>query len=290
MKQYIDLCKHVLNNGSDRTDRTNTGTISTFGYQLRVNLEDGFPLLTTKKLHFKSIAVELLWFLTGSTNIKPLVDQNVRIWNDWPYAKFQKSEDYHGESMAEFVDRIKTDDVFALNHGDLGPVYGKQWRDFFGVDQITELIDDLKVNPFSRRHLVCAYNPAQKTDMALPPCHAFFQFYVSSDGRKLSCQLYQRSADVFLGVPFNIASYALLLMMVAQVCGYQPYEFIHTFGDVHIYKDHIEQINEQLTRTPKPLPKLILNPDVTDIFAFKYEDFTLVDYDPYPLIKAKVSV
>ncbi len=290
MKQYIDLCKHVLNNGSDRTDRTNTGTISTFGYQLRVNLEDGFPLLTTKKLHFKSIAVELLWFLTGSTNIKPLVDQNVRIWNDWPYAKFQKSEDYHGESMAEFVDRIKTDDVFALNHGDLGPVYGKQWRDFFGVDQITELIDDLKVNPFSRRHLVCAYNPAQKTDMALPPCHAFFQFYVSSDGRKLSCQLYQRSADVFLGVPFNIASYALLLMMVAQVCDYQPYEFIHTFGDVHIYKDHIEQINEQLTRTPKPLPKLILNPDVTDIFAFKYEDFTLVDYDPYPLIKAKVSV
>ncbi|MEA5017491.1 MAG: thymidylate synthase [Erysipelotrichaceae bacterium] len=290
MKQYIDLCKHVLENGSDRSDRTNTGTISTFGYQLRVNLEDGFPLLTTKKLHFKSIAIELLWFLTGSTNIKPLVEQNVRIWNDWPYAKFQKSEDYHGESMAEFVERIKNDDAFALKYGDLGPVYGKQWRDFFGVDQITELIDDLKTNPFSRRHLVCAYNPAQKTDMALPPCHAFFQFYVSSDGKKLSCQLYQRSADVFLGVPFNIASYALLLMMVAQVCGYQPYEFIHTFGDVHIYKDHIEQVNQQLTREPKPLPKLMLNPNVTDIFDFKYEDFTLVDYDPYPLIKAKVSV
>lgn len=290
MKQYIDLCKHVLENGSDRSDRTNTGTISTFGYQLRVNLEDGFPLLTTKKLHFKSIAIELLWFLTGSTNIKPLVEQNVRIWNDWPYAKFQKSEDYHGESMAEFVERIKNDDAFALKYGDLGPVYGKQWRDFFGVDQITELIDDLKTNPFSRRHLVCAYNPAQKTDMALPPCHAFFQFYVSSDGKKLSCQLYQRSADVFLGVPFNIASYALLLMMVAQVCGYQPYEFIHTFGDVHIYKDHIEQVNEQLTREPKPLPKLMLNPNVTDIFDFKYKDFTLVDYDPYPLIKAKVSV
>jgi len=290
MKQYLDLCNYVLKNGIPRQDRTNTGTISTFGYQMRVNLEDGFPLLTTKKVHFKSIAVELLWFLTGSTNIKPLVDQNVRIWNDWPYAKFQKSADYQGETMDEFINKIKTDENFAAMYGELGPVYGKQWRDFGGKDQITELIANLKNDPFSRRHLVVAYNPAEVENMALPPCHAFFQFYVSSDKKKLSCQMYQRSADVFLGVPFNIASYALLLMMVAQVCGYQPYEFIHTFGDVHIYKDHLEQVNEQLGRTPRKLPTLRLNPEITNIFDFRYEDLTLEGYDPYPLIKAKVSV
>lgn len=290
MKQYLDLCNYVLKNGIPREDRTNTGTISTFGYQMRINLEDGFPLLTTKKVHFKSIAVELLWFLTGSTNIKPLVDQNVRIWNDWPYAKFQKAPAYQGETMDEFINMIKTDDSFAAKYGELGPVYGKQWRDFNGKDQITELIANLKNDPFSRRHLVVAYNPGEVEDMALPPCHAFFQFYVSSDKKKLSCQMYQRSADVFLGVPFNIASYALLLMMVAQVCGYQPFEFIHTFGDVHIYKDHLAQVNEQLSRTPKKLPTLRLNPDITNIYDFRYEDFTLEGYDPYPLIRAKVSV
>ena len=290
MKQYLDLCKHVLANGSERLDRTNTGTISTFGYQLRINLEEGFPLLTTKKVHFKSVLVELLWFLTGSTNIKPLVDQNVRIWNDWPYAKFQKSIDYQNETIEEFVENIKSDQAFAAKYGELGPVYGKQWRDFSGVDQITELIKNIKNNPFSRRHLVVAYNPSQVENMALPPCHAFFQFYVSSDGKKLSCQLYQRSADVFLGVPFNIASYALLLAMVAQVCDLQPYEFIHTFGDVHIYKNHLDQVDEQLSRTPKTLPTLKLNPNIKNIFDFRYEDIELVGYDPYPLIKGKVSV
>ncbi len=290
MKQYLELCKHVLANGSERLDRTNTGTISTFGYQFRVNLEEGFPLLTTKKVHFKSVLVELLWFLTGSTNIKPLVDQNVRIWNDWPYAKFKKADNYHDETIDEFVEKIKTDQAFAAKYGELGPVYGKQWRDFSGVDQITELIKNIKENPFSRRHLVVAYNPAQVDNMALPPCHAFFQFYVSSDGKKLSCQLYQRSADVFLGVPFNIASYALLLTMVAQVCDLQPYEFIHTFGDVHIYMNHLAQVDEQLSRTPKPLPTLKLNPNIKNIFDFKYEDFELVGYDPYPLIKGKVSI
>ena len=290
MKQYLDLCKHVLANGSERLDRTNTGTISTFGYQLRINLEEGFPLLTTKKVHFKSVLVELLWFLTGSTNIKPLVDQNVRIWNDWPYAKFQKSIDYQNETIEEFVENIKSDQAFAAKYGELGPVYGKQWRDFSGVDQITELIKNIKDNPFSRRHLVVAYNPSQVENMALPPCHAFFQFYVSSDGKKLSCQLYQRSADVFLGVPFNIASYALLLAMVAQVCDLQPYEFIHTFGDVHIYKNHLDQVDEQLSRTPKTLPTLKLNPNIKNIFDFRYEDIELVGYDPYPLIKGKVSV
>lgn len=290
MKQYLELCKHVLANGSERLDRTNTGTISTFGYQFRVNLEEGFPLLTTKKIHFKSVLVELLWFLTGSTNIKPLVDQNVRIWNDWPYAKFQKTDDYQNETIDEFVEKIKTDQAFAAKHGELGPVYGKQWRDFSGIDQISELIKNIKENPFSRRHLVVAYNPAQVDNMALPPCHAFFQFYVSADGKKLSCQLYQRSADVFLGVPFNIASYALLLTMIAQVCDLQPYEFIHTFGDVHIYMNHLAQVDEQLSRTPKNLPTLKVNPNIKDIFDFKYEDFELVGYDPYPLIKGKVSV
>lgn len=290
MKQYLELCKHVLANGSERLDRTNTGTISTFGYQFRVNLEEGFPLLTTKKIHFKSVLVELLWFLTGSTNIKPLVDQNVRIWNDWPYAKFQKTDDYQNETIDEFVEKIKTDQAFAAKHGELGPVYGKQWRDFSGVDQISELIKNIKENPFSRRHLVVAYNPAQVDNMALPPCHAFFQFYVSADGKKLSCQLYQRSADVFLGVPFNIASYALLLTMIAQVCELQPYEFIHTFGDVHIYMNHLAQVDEQLSRTPKNLPTLKVNPNIKNIFDFKYEDFELVGYDPYPLIKGKVSV
>ena len=290
MKQYIDMCKYILENGQHRQDRTGTGTISVFGYQTRYNLEEGFPLLTTKKVFFKGIAKELLWFISGSTNIQPLVKDNVRIWNEWPYEKFKKSDIYNGETMEEFVERIKTDDEFARKWGDLGPVYGKQWRDFFGTDQLMNVIEQLKTNPFSRRHIVVAYNPAQVKDMALPACHAFFQFYVRADGKKLSLQLYQRSADTFLGVPFNIASYALLLTMVAQVCGYQPYEMVHTFGDLHIYNDHLEQINEQISREPRKLPKLIINPDVKDIRDFKYEDFQIVDYDPWPAIKGKVSV
>ena len=290
MKQYLDLCRWVLENGEKRQDRTGTGTISKFGYQMRINLEEGFPLLTTKKVFYRGITEELLWFIKGETNIRPLALKNVKIWNDWPYAKYKKSPDYKGETMDEFIQKICDDEGFANKCGDLGPVYGKQWRDFFGVDQITNLIKNLKENPFSRRHLVVAYNPAQVDDMALPPCHSFFQFYVSADGKKLSLQLYQRSADLFLGVPFNIASYSLFLAMVAQACGYQPYEFIHTFGDAHIYLDHIEQVKEQLSRTPKKLPKLWLNPEVKSIFDFTMDDIKIEDYDPWPAIKGKVSV
>lgn len=290
MKQYLDLLQYVLDNGQERKDRTGTGTISTFGYQMRVNLEEGFPLLTTKKTFSRGIFEELLWFLKGETNIRPLALKKVKIWNDWPYAKYKDSKDYQGETMDEFIQKICDDEAFAEKWGDLGPVYGKQWRNFEGVDQISQLIKNLKEDPFSRRHLVVAFNPGQIEDMALPPCHAFFQFYVSSDGKKLSCQLYQRSADLFLGVPFNIASYSLLLCMVAQVCGYQPYEFIHTFGDAHIYLDHIDQVKEQLSRTPRKLPKLWLNEEVKDIFDFTIDDIRIDDYDPYPAIKAKVSV
>ncbi len=292
MKQYLDLCRFVLENGEKRMDRTGTGTISVFGYQMRCNLEEGFPLLSTKKVFHRGIFEELLWFLKGETNIRPLALKNVKIWNDWPYAKYKASAEYRGETMEEFIQKICDDEAFADRWGDLGPVYGKQWRNFDdrGVDQITQLIENLKNDPFSRRHLVVAYNPAQVEDMALPPCHAFFQFYVSADRKKLSCQLYQRSADLFLGVPFNIASYSLLLAMVAQVCGYEPYEFVHTFGDTHIYLDHIEQIKEQLTREPRALPKLWLNPGVKDIFAFTMDDIKVLDYDPWPPIKGKVSV
>ena len=290
MKQYLDLCQHVLDNGQKREDRTGTGTISWFGYQLRCNLEEGFPLLTTKKVFYRGIFEELFWFLKGETNIRPLALKNVKIWNDWPYDKYKKSDEYKGETMEEFIQKICDDETFANKWGDLGPVYGKHWRDFGGVDQITQLIENLKNNPFSRRHLVVAFNPAEVDKMALPPCHAFFQFYVSADCKKLSCQLYQRSADLFLGVPFNIASYSLLLAMVAQVCGYQPYEFVHTFGDAHIYLDHIEQVKEQLSREPKPLPKLWLNPEIKNIYDFTIDDVKILDYDPWPAIKGKVSV
>lgn len=290
MQQYLDLCRHVLEHGEKRDDRTGTGTISTFGYQMRFDLTKGFPLLTTKKVFYRGIFEELLWFLSGNTNIKPLVDKKVGIWNEWPYDKYSKSPDFKGETLEEFIGKIRDDQEFADKYGDLGPVYGKQWRDFNGVDQITQLIEGIKNNPFSRRHLVVAYNPSEVKDMALPPCHSLFQFYVSADGKKLSCQLYQRSGDVFLGVPFNIASYSLLLAMVAQVCDLEPYEFIHTFGDVHIYLNHLDQINEQLSRTPRPLPKLVLNKDVKNIFDFKYEDIKIEDYDPYPAIKGAVSV
>ncbi|HBZ41238.1 MAG: thymidylate synthase [Firmicutes bacterium GWF2_51_9] len=290
MKQYLELLETILTNGSDRQDRTSTGTRSIFGYQMRFDLGEGFPLLTTKKVHFKSLAVELLWFIQGSTNIRPLVLENVRIWNEWPYARYTKSARYQGETLEEFVAKIKEDEVFASEFGELGPVYGKQWRDFNGVDQLSVLIDGLKRNPFSRRHIISAWNPAELENMALPPCHMMMQFYVSSDRKKLSCQLYQRSADVFLGVPFNIASYALFTMMIAHVCGYEAGEFVHTFGDVHIYNDHFEQVRLQLTREPKSLPTLRFARKVESIEDFRYEDFILENYDPHPLIKAQVSV
>jgi len=264
MQQYHQLLQHILDNGSQKTDRTGTGTISCFGYQMRFNLQEGFPLVTTKKLHLKSIIHELLWFLQGSTNIKYLTDNGVSIWNEW-----------------------------ADENGDLGPVYGKQWRSWQGadgnvIDQITEVIEQIKKTPDSRRLIVSAWNVADLPDMALQPCHTLFQFYVA-DG-KLSCQLYQRSADVFLGVPFNIASYALLTMMVAQVCSLQYGDFVHSFGDVHLYNNHIEQAKLQLSRTPFPLPTMQLNPDIKDIFAFKYEDFTLENYQHHSAIKGKVAV
>lgn len=290
MQQYLDLCRHVLEHGEKRKDRTGTGTISTFGYQMRFDLNEGFPLLTTKKVFYRGIFEELLWFLSGSTNIKPLVDKNVGIWNEWPYDKYSKSPDFKGETLKEFIEKIRDDQEFADKYGDLGPVYGKQWRNFNGIDQIKQLIDGIKNDPFSRRHIVVTYNPAEVKDMALPPCHSMFQFYVSADGKKLSCQMYQRSGDLFLGVPFDIASYALLLTMVAQVCDLEPYEFVHTLGDAHIYLNHLDQINEQLSRTPRSLPKLVLNKDVKNIFDFKYDDIKIEGYDPYPAIKGAVSV
>ncbi len=274
MQQYHDLLKHVLENGHQKGDRTGTGTLSVFGYQMRFDLSEGFPMVTTKKLHLKSIVHELLWFLKGDTNIGYLQENGVRIWNEW-----------------------------ADENGDLGPVYGHQWRNWNSeeIDQIKEVIHSIKNNPNSRRMLVSAWNPSVLPDTslsfsenvaqgkaALPPCHAFFQFYVA-DG-KLSCQLYQRSADSFLGVPFNIASYALFTMMMAQVCGYEAGDFIHTFGDAHIYNNHIEQVNLQLSRTPRTLPKMILNPEITDILDFTFDDFTLVDYNPHPHIKGVVAV
>ncbi len=264
MKQYLKLLDHILQNGTQKGDRTGTGTISTFGYQMRFDLAEGFPVLTTKKLHLRSIIHELLWFLKGETNIKYLKDNGVRIWDEW-----------------------------ADENGELGPVYGFQWRswpnpDGSSVDQITKLVDSIKNNPNSRRHIVSAWNPSFVDDMALPPCHTMFQFYVA-DG-KLSCQLYQRSADTFLGVPFNIASYALLTLMMAQVCDLKPGEFIHSFGDVHLYNDHIEQAKLQLTRTPGPLPTMKINPDVKDIFSFTGDDFELINYHAQAHIKANVSV
>lgn len=292
MQPYLDLCKYILENGEKREDRTGTGTIGVFGYQTRYNLLDGFPLMTTKKMFLRPIAEELLWFLKGDTNIKYLVDRNVRIWNEWPYEAFTKSEIYRNETMEEFIEMIKHDEAFALKYGELGPVYGKQWRDFNGegVDQVAKLIESLKNNPFSRRHIISAWNPAQVDSMALPPCHAFLQFYVSADKKYLSCQLYQRSADVFLGVPFNIASYALMTAMLAQVCGYEAKEFIHTLGDAHIYLDHIDIVKEQLLRTPLKKPTLKLNKNITSIFDFTMDDITLIDYESYGKLVGKVSV
>lgn len=288
MKQYIDLCNYILNNGVKKDDRTGTGTISVFGYQMRFNLGEGFPLLTTKKVHLKSIIHELLWFISGSTNIKYLVDNDVRIWNDWSYDLYKKSPDFQGETIEEFAAKIKESDEFAKKYGNLGPVYGKQWRDFNGVDQLSNLIEQIKTNPNSRRLIISAWNPAEVDKMALPPCHSFMQFYVAEG--KLSCQLYQRSADVFLGVPFNIASYALFTMMIAQVCGLEPGDFVHTLGDAHIYLNHLDQVNKQIKRSLRPLPKMVINTNVKSIFDFKYEDFTLLNYNPHSGIKGKVAV
>lgn len=288
MKQYLDLIRKVLNEGTKKEDRTGTGTISYFGYQMRFNLEDGFPLVTTKKVHLKSIIHELLWFIHGDTNIKYLVDNGVSIWNDWPYKKYTESPEFSGESMEEFVEKIKNDDEFAKKWGDLGPVYGKQWRNFEGVDQLKNIIDEIKRNPDSRRLIVSSWNPKEVPNMALPPCHSLYQFYVI-DG-KLSLQLYQRSGDIFLGIPFNIASYALLLMMVAKVTGLKPGTFVHTIGDAHIYLNHIEQVNLQLSREPFPLPKMIIHRDTDNIEDFKYEDFELVDYQCHGRIKGAVAV
>lgn len=293
MKQYKDLLQHILTKGDIKSDRTGTGTISSFGYQMRFDLNEGFPLLTTKKVHLKSVIHELLWFINGDTNIKYLVDNGVRIWNEWPYQLFKKSSDYNDETMKEFVKKVKTDEAFAKKHGELGPVYGRQWRHFEGpdglyVDQLSEVINQIKENPSSRRLIVNAWNPPLIDKMALPPCHMMFQFYVRNN--KLSCQLYQRSADTFLGVPFNIASYALLTMMVAQVCELELGEFVHTLGDTHIYTDHLEQVNLQLSRELRPLPRLQINPSIKKIDGFTYDDFELKGYDPHPLIKGKVSV
>ena len=264
MKQYLDLLSHVMEHGIEKRDRTGTGTLSTFGYQMRFDLSEGFPLMTTKKLHLKSILYELLWFLSGSTNVRYLQEKGVRIWNEWADAD-----------------------------GNLGPIYGFQWRswpaaDGRTIDQVSAVVDSLKRNPDSRRHIISAWNVGEIEKMALPPCHILFQFYVAGD--RLSCQLYQRSADIFLGVPFNIASYALLTLMMAQVTGYKPGEFIHTLGDAHIYLNHIDQVSLQLTRDPRPLPRMIVNKEVDNILEFKYEDFVLADYNPHPAIKGDISV
>ena len=280
VQQYLDLLDHVLTHGKPRQDRTGTGTVGVFGHQMRFDLGEGFPLLTTKKLHLRSIIHELLWFLSGDTHVAALQANKVRIWNEWATA----------EQTARF----------GRAEGDLGPVYGHQWRNFGatvdsdgsyaadGVDQIQGVLDAILNNPFSRRIIVTGWNPKEANQVALPPCHTLFQFYVSEG--KLSCQLYQRSADIFLGVPFNIASYSLLVLMVAQVTGLEPGDFVHTMGDAHLYSDHLEQARLQLTRAPRPAPKMLLNPEVKDLFAFKFEDFTLTDYDPHPHIKARVSV
>ncbi|HHZ11405.1 MAG TPA: thymidylate synthase [Acholeplasmataceae bacterium] len=292
MKQYLDFLRYILENGNKKEDRTGTGTISAFGYQMRFDLKEGFPLLTTKKVHLKSIIHELLWFIKGDTNIRSLVQNGVRIWNEWPFEKYRKSPSYRGETMEEFVQRIKEDEEFARIWGDLGPVYGKQWRAFAGkertVDQLRQVISEIQRNPDSRRLIVSSWNPTEIEGMALPPCHTLYQFYVR-DG-ELSLQLYQRSADAFLGVPFNIASYSLLLLMVAMVTGLKPGEFVHTFGDAHIYLNHLEQVRLQLSREPRPLPKMVIKREVKDIEDFRYEDFELLDYNPHPAIKAEVAV
>ncbi|MDX2464307.1 MAG: thymidylate synthase [Porticoccus sp.] len=301
MKQYLDLMRYIRDTGVRKEDRTGTGTLSIFGHQMRFDLSEGFPLVTTKKVHLKSIIHELLWFIQGDTNIRYLVQNGVNIWNDWPFQSYLREtgqdQDFPmytpewREQMKLFVGRVKTDESFAAQYGELGPVYGHQWRNFEGVDQLSQLVTDIQNNPDSRRLIVSAWNPKDIPVMAksgLPPCHTLFQFYVS-EGR-LSCQLYQRSADVLLGVPFNIASYALLTLMIAQVSGLEPGDFVHTFGDAHLYSNHLEQVEEQLSREPHALPVMAINPSVTDLFSFQYDDFELKGYEPHPPISAPVAV
>ena len=313
MKQYLDLCKHVLATGVKKEDRTGTGTTSVFGYQMRFDLNEGFPLMTTKKTAFRLISSELLWFLKGDTNVKTLIEAGNPIWDEWAFEKWVKSSEYQGPDMTDFglratkdpefatiyraemdafKKRVIEDEDFAAKYADLGPVYGKQWRSWStnsdSVDQIANVIESIKRNPDSRRHIVTAWNPSEVEDMALPPCHALFQFYVA-DG-KLSCQLYQRSADIFLGVPFNIASYALLVHLIARECNLGVGEFVHTLGDAHIYSNHFDQVNEQLTREPRKLPTLIVKGEGKSIFEMTTADIILEDYDPHPKIKAPIAV
>ena len=301
MKQYLDLLKLVKETGIKKEDRTGTGTISIFGHQMRFNLQDGFPLMTTKKVNLDSIIHELLWFIRGDTNIRYLVQNGVNIWNDWPFQswlnetgqadQFPMHSKEWKEMMKTFVETVIADEGFASQYGDLGPVYGKQWRDFEGVDQLEQVIEDIKNSPDSRRLIVSAWNPKDIPVMiksGLPPCHTLFQFYVSNG--RLSCQLYQRSADVFLGVPYNIASYALLTLMIAKVSGLEPGEFVHSFGDTHIYLNHLEQVNEQLSRDPHSLPKLKIKNNRNSLFEFQINDFELTEYDPHPFISAPIAV
>jgi thymidylate synthase len=312
---YLNLCRYVMEEGTEKSDRTGTGTFSVFGHQMRFNLQDGFPLLTTKRIPFRLIASELLWFMKGDTNIRYLLEHNNNIWNEWAFQKWVESEEYAGPDMTDFgrrsqkdeafkerydeqmkifKERILTDDSFAERYGDLGAVYGKQWRDWRTsqgetIDQLKNVIEGIRSNPDSRRHIVTAWNPEDvPSNMALPPCHTMFQFYVA-DG-KLSCQLYQRSADIFLGVPFNIASYALLTHLIAHECGLKAGEFVHTLGDAHIYTNHLDQIKEQLSRSPKGAPRLLLNEDIESVFDFEMNDIQIEGYDPHPGIKAPVAV
>jgi thymidylate synthase len=292
MKAYHDLIHRVLAEGVHKEDRTGTGTLSVFGHQMRFDLQAGFPMMTTKKLHLKSILHELIWFIRGETNIRYLCQNGVRIWDDWPYAKYKASGDFQGEDIRAFAARIAEDAAFAEKWGELGPVYGHQWRSWPGpngaVDQLKQVLEDLRQNPDSRRHIVSAWNPGYIGQMALPPCHAFFQFYVAEG--KLSCQLYQRSADIFLGVPFNIASYALLVHFMAHDLGLEVGDFVHTLGDAHIYSNHLDQVKLQISREPRTLPTLWLNPDVNSLFDFTYDDVRLEGYDPHPHIAGAVAV
>lgn len=314
MEQYLTLCKHIINNGVEKGDRTGTGTKSVFGYQMRFDLTDGFPLLTTKKTAFRLVASELLWFLKGDTNVKTLIQANNHIWDEWAFEKWVNSEDYTGpdmtnfgvraakdpefnqivqEQMNIFCEKVLKDEAFSEQFGDLGPVYGRQWRswpakDGQTIDQLKNVIEQIKNNPDSRRHIITAWNPAEVDEMALPPCHAFMQFYVANG--KLSCQLYQRSADVFLGVPFNIASYALLTHLIAKECHLEVGEFVHTLGDAHLYLNHMDQVETQLSRAPRALPRLLLNEEKESVFDFEMEDIKLEGYDPHPRIKAPIAV
>lgn len=314
MEQYLTLCKHIIKNGVEKGDRTGTGTKSVFGYQMRFDLSEGFPLLTTKKTAFRLVATELLWFLKGDTNVKTLIQANNHIWDDWAFEKWVNSDEYTGPDMTNFgvraakepdfkdvvqkqmdifCEKILTDDTFADKFGDLGPVYGRQWRswpskDGQTIDQLRNVIEQIQKNPDSRRHIITAWNPAEVDEMALPPCHSFMQFYVANG--KLSCQLYQRSADVFLGVPFNIASYALLTHLIAKECQLEVGEFVHTLGDAHLYLNHMEQVTTQLEREPRALPQLLLNDQKESIFDFEIEDIKLEGYDPHPRIKAPIAV